>query len=350
MRRIKLIAGPCSAESPEQLHNTVSGIVSRRADLESAGFELEAFRAGAWKPRTRPGCFEGAGEKAVDWVSTVQSELSLEGMVEVAKSSHVDAILKAGLKRVWIGARTATNPFDTQEIADALRGCGEITVFVKNPVNPDVDLWQGAIERFRAVGIAKVAAIHRGFSFYEKSRYRNLPKWQVPIELMQRMPEVPMYGDASHITGRREFIPEVAQKALDLGFAGLFLESHVAPDTALSDNRQQLTPEDLAALLLSLSIKDIYAQSRSLQKELEQLRSRIDVIDENLLDVIAERMAVVENLGAFKKEHNLTILQQPRWEQIQQIVCEGAKNRGLDPAFVEELFQLLHQAAIDRQA
>lgn len=350
MRKIKLIAGPCSAESLEQLYGTVSAIVSLRADIESAGFELEAFRAGAWKPRTRPGCFEGVGVKAVDWVASVQSEFGVEGMVEVAKSSHAETVLKSGLKKVWIGARTATNPFDTQEIADAFRGCGDISVFVKNPVNPDVDLWQGAIDRFRAVGITKVAAIHRGFSFYEKSRYRNLPKWQVPIELMQRMPEVPMYGDASHITGCREYIPEVVQKALDLGFAGLFLESHSNPDEALSDSRQQLTPQALVSMLKTLSIKDIYAQSRSLQKELEQLRSRIDVIDENLLDVIAERMAVVEKLGEFKKEHNLTILQQPRWEQIQQIVSEGAKNRNLDPAFVEELFKLLHQAAIDRQS
>ena len=350
MRKIKLIAGPCSAESPEQLYGTVSAIVSLRSDLSAAGFELEAFRAGAWKPRTRPGCFEGAGEDAVGWVADTQKKTGLEGMVEVAKASHVETVLNAGLKRVWIGARTATNPFDTQEIADALRGCGDISVFVKNPVNPDVDLWQGAIERFRAVGVTKVSAVHRGFSFYEKSRYRNLPKWQVPIELMQRIPEVPMYGDASHITGCREYIPEVAQKALDLGFAGLFLESHINPSEALSDSKQQLTPNALCELLQSLSIKDIYTESRSLQKELEQLRSQIDVIDENLLDVIAERMAVVEKLGEFKKEHNLTILQQPRWEQIQQIVSEGARNRGLDPAFVEELFQLLHQAAIDRQS
>ena len=350
MRKIKLIAGPCSAESPEQLYGTVSAIVSLRTEMASAGFELEAFRAGAWKPRTRPGCFEGAGEDAVTWVADTQERTGLEGMVEVAKASHVETVLKAGLKRVWVGARTATNPFDTQEIADALRGCGDIAVFVKNPVNPDVDLWQGAIDRFRAVGVTKVSAVHRGFSFYEKSRYRNLPKWQVPIELMQRMPEVPMYGDASHITGCREYIPEVAQKALDLGFAGLFLESHINPSVALSDSRQQLTPKALCELLRSLSIKDIYAESRSLQKELEQLRSQIDVIDENLLDVIAERMRVVGQLGQFKKEHNLTVLQQPRWEQIQQIVSEGAKNRGLDVDFVEELFQLLHQAAIDRQS
>lgn len=350
MRKIKLIAGPCSAESKEQLYGTVSAIVSFRETMEKAGFELEAFRAGAWKPRTRPGCFEGVGEKAVEWVASVRRETGLDGMVEVAKASHVEAVLKAGLKRVWIGARTATNPFDTQEIADALKGCGDVSVSVKNPVNPDVDLWQGAIDRFRAVGVTNVSAIHRGFSFYEKSRYRNLPKWQVPIELMQRMPEVPMYGDASHITGCRDYIPEVAQKALDLGFTGLFLESHINPSEALSDSRQQLTPEALVSMLQGLSVKDIYTQSRPLQEELEQLRSRIDIIDENLLDIIAERMAVVEKLGEFKKEHNLTILQQPRWEQIQQLVSEGAKNRGLDPAFVEELFQLLHQAAIDRQS
>ena len=349
MRKIKLIAGPCSAESLSQLKDTVCGIMSLGSELSRAGFELEAFRAGAWKPRTRPGCFEGVGAAALEWFADVQQSTGLTGIVEVAKPEHVEEALKAGVRMVWIGTRTATNPFDTQDIADALRGV-DIPVYVKNPINPDVDLWAGAIERFRHVGITKVAAIHRGFSFYEKYKYRNYPKWQVPIELMQRMPEVPMYGDASHIAGKREYIPELVQKALDLGFHGLFIESHINPSVALSDSAQQLTPADLVKILRQTSIKETSPASSALQSELRRQRARIDIVDENILDVLADRMRIVDELGNLKKDNNMTVLQQSRWEEIQRLVSEGAAARGLDHQFVEELFRLIHQAAIDRQS
>lgn len=347
MRTIKLIAGPCSAESQVQLLDTARSLFSLRSQFESLGFELEAIRAGAWKPRTRPGCFEGVGVPALEWLAMAQQETGIPAMVEVAKPEHVEAALKVGVKMLWVGARTVTNPFDTQEIADSLRGV-DIPVFVKNPVNPDVDLWAGAIERFSRVRVGRICAIHRGFSFYERSKYRNYPKWQVPIELMQRLPEVPMYGDASHICGCREFIPEVAQKALDLGFSGLFIESHINPDYALSDALQQLTPEDLLRVLKTLVIKNIDGGQKI--TEMERLRSKIDMVDDNLLDVIADRMRIVDELGKLKKENNITILQQARWEQIQKLVSEGARNRKLDEQFIEELFRIIHQAAIDRQS
>jgi len=317
--------------------------------MKEAGFELEAFRAGVWKPRTRPGGFEGIGAEALDWIVTLQQETGLPGMVEVAKPQHVEAALKAGVKQLWIGTRTVTNPFDTQDIANALKGV-DVPVFVKNPINPDVNLWIGAIERFLKVGITRVAAIHRGFSFYETSRYRNYPKWQVPIDLMQRMPEIQVYGDASHIAGKREYIHELSQKALDLGFHGLFLESHINPECALSDSAQQLLPRDLVAILKRLSIKDLNTSDNNQQNELNRQRDRIDIIDENILDLVAERMSVVDELGIFKKEHNIAILQQSRWKQIQSLVKEGAKNRKLDEKFVEELFRIIHQASIDRQS
>jgi len=349
MRRIKVIAGPCSAESQRQLSETISAVASSSADLKELGFELQAFRAGVWKPRTRPGCFEGFGEGALKWVVQVQDECALPGIIEVAKPHHVEAALKAGVRMMWIGTRTATNPFDTQELAEALKGV-DIPVFIKNPINPDVDLWIGAIERFLKAGITQVAAIHRGFSFYEKCRYRNYPKWQVPIELMQRMPEIPIYGDASHIAGKREYVQEIAQKALDLGFCGLFLESHIDPSCAMSDAAQQLTPSDLISMLRSLSIKELSVSSDKIQNELERKRTKIDVVDENILDLIAERMTIVDQLGAFKRENNIAILQQSRWREIQELVREGAVNRKLDEQFVEELFRIIHQASIDRQS
>ena len=347
MRTIKLIAGPCSVESQVQLLDTARSLFSLRSQFESLGFELEAIRGGAWKPRTRPGCFEGVGVPALEWLAMAQQETGIPTMVEVAKPEHVEAALKAGVKMLWVGARTVTNPFDTQEIAYSLRGV-DIPVFVNNPVNPDVDLWAGAIERFSRVRVGRICAIHRGFSFYERSKYRNYPKWQVPIELMQRLPEVPMYGDASHICGCREFIPEVAQKALDLGFSGLFIESHINPGHALSDALQQLTPEDLLGVLKTLVIKDTDIGQKI--TEMERLRSKIDMVDDNLLDVIADRMRIVDELGKLKKENNITVLQQSRWEQIQRLVLEGARNRKLDEQFIEELFRIIHQASIDRQS
>jgi len=316
--------------------------------MEAAGFELEGFRAGVWKPRTRPGGFEGVGEEALQWLRQVQDMNRLPSMTEVASPAHLECALNAGITSLWIGSRTVTNPFDVQALADVLQGSGA-TVFVKNPINPDAQLWMGAIERIARAGITSVRAIHRGFSFYEKSKYRNHPKWQVPIEVMQRMPQVPMYCDPSHISGCREYIREISQMALDLGFAGLFVESHIHPECALSDSLQQLTPDALADLLETLVIKDDVCGDDSFEFVVGGLRSEIDLVDDNILDLIAQRMFIVERIGEYKKQHSITVLQPSRWEEIQTKMTQGAIDRGLDPIFIRELAKLLHQASIERQ-
>lgn len=314
-------------------------------DALEGRMHLRAFRAGLWKPRTRPGSFEGVGEKGLPWLNRVQKELGMKVMVEVGTPAHAEAALKAGIDILWVGARTTTNPFDVQSIADALRGV-DIPVFVKNPINPDSDLWVGAMERFLAAGVKEVCAIHRGFSFYEKSRYRNYPKWQVPIDVMEKLPSVPMYCDPSHIGGSRKYLQEISQKALDLGFNGLFIESHVNPDCAKSDALQQVTPSDLVALLGRLVVKTARTPEAD---QISSLRENIDVLDDNLLDILAERMKIVDRIGSYKRANNLTIFQQSRWEEIQARIAQGAKARGLDEKAVLELYKIIHQASIERQ-
>lgn len=314
-------------------------------DTLEGRMHLRAFRAGLWKPRTRPGSFEGVGEKGFPWLKDVQQRLGYKVMVEVGTPSHVEAALKAGMDMLWIGARTTTNPFDVQAIADALRGT-DIPVFVKNPINPDVDLWVGAVERLSAAGITDISTVHRGFSYYEKSRYRNYPKWQVPIDVMQMLPDVPMYCDPSHIGGSREYLREISQKALDLGFKGLFVESHISPDTAKSDALQQVTPQELVGMLSSLVVKDSKALNEG---NIALLRAKIDTIDDNLLDVLAERMKVVEQIGEYKRANKMQVFQQSRWEEVQSRVAKGARARGLDADAVGELFKIIHQASIERQ-
>lgn len=314
-------------------------------DTLEGRMHLRAFRAGLWKPRTRPGSFEGVGEKGFPWLKDVQQRLGYKVMVEVGTPSHVEAALKAGMDMLWIGARTTTNPFDVQAIADALRGT-DIPVFVKNPINPDVDLWVGAVERLSAAGITDISTVHRGFSYYEKSRYRNYPKWQVPIDVMQMLPDVPMYCDPSHIGGSREYLREISQKALDLGFKGLFVESHISPDTAKSDALQQVTPQELVGMLSSLVVKDSKALNEG---DIALLRAKIDTIDDNLLDVLAERMKVVEQIGEYKRANKMQVFQQSRWEEVQSRVAKGARARGLDADAVGELFKIIHQASIERQ-
>lgn len=250
---------------------------------------------------------------------------------------------------VWIGARTTTNPFDVQSIADALSGV-DIPVFVKNPINPDTDLWIGALERILRSGVKSVSAIHRGFSFYEKNKYRNYPKWQVPVELKRRMPEIVLYCDPSHIGGRRDYLAELIQKSLDLGFDGLFIESHNNPASALSDKAQQVTPEELAQILEGIVIREQNSENTDFETALSSLRSKIDVIDENILDLLAERMRTVGEIGCLKRANNVTILQQDRWEKVLRIVTEGARERALDEEFIQELFKLIHQGSIDRQS
>ena len=345
---VKLIAGPCSAESSEQVLGTAALLALQSGSFAKAGFSLEGFRAGVWKPRTRPGGFDGLGETALPWLKEAQSVTGVPSMVEVASPQHVECALKAGIRTMWLGARTVTNPFDVQAIADALKG-ESADVFVKNPINPDTELWIGALERIMNAGAGRVCAIHRGFSFYEKSRYRNSPKWQVPIDLKCRMPEIELYCDPSHIGGSRDLIGEISQKALDLGFDGLFVECHCTPDEALSDSYQQLTPAELAQILSSLVVRDLSSSDNS-DEALSRLREKIDLIDGNLLDLLCERMNVVKEIGTYKKERNLTILQQDRWEKVLEKVSQGAKERALDESFVRELFKLIHQESIDRQS
>lgn len=357
---IKLIAGPCSAESRSVTLGTAKALSEMAPQFESLGFELVGLRASAWKPRTRPGNYEGPGEQALQWLAASP----VPALTEVGSPSHVEAALKAGVQRFWIGARTSTNPFDVQAIADALRGT-DAEVFVKNPMNPDVELWIGAVERLHAAGLKKISLIHRGFSFYEKNKYRNQPKWQVPIDVMRMLPQFPMFCDPSHIGGKAEYLREISQKALDLGYDGLFVETHLTPQAALSDSRQQITPMELLALLRSLVIKHPAAEppygaasdgvlrsaepSSEAERTLEQLRTQINELDESLLAILAERMKVSEAVGVCKKAHNLQVLQPARWEEVLRRAEARGRALGLDTAFVTDLYKLIHQASIDRQ-
>lgn len=313
------------------------------------GMRLSAFRAGLWKPRTRPGTFEGVGEEGLPWLQEVQESCGIQAMVEVATPAHLEAALNAGIRIVWIGSRTTTDPFAVQALADCLEGSADVTVFVKNPINPDPELWIGAVERIAKAGVGKVCAIHRGFSFYEKSRYRNAPKWQVPIDVMRCMSGVPMYCDPSHIAGDAALVGEVAQSALNLGFAGLFIESHINPAAALSDSAQQLTPVALGRMLGTLVPKNAVVSDASVAAQIDALRSHIDEVDDALLDLLATRMQISEEIGLCKKKDGITVLQPSRWKKVLEKVSAGAVQRGLDPVFVCNLFNLIHEASIERQ-
>lgn len=337
-KRPIIIAGPCSAETEEQVMETARG-------LKEQGIEI--FRAGIWKPRTRPNSFEGVGSIGLEWLKRVKQEVGLTTSVEVANFKHVYEALRAGVDILWIGARTSANPFAMQEIADALKGV-DIPVFIKNPVNPDVDLWLGAVERIMGSGIKHIGAIHRGFSSFEKTRYRNVPQWQLAIEFRRRMPEIPMICDPSHISGCTELIQEVSQKALDLNYDGLIIESHCNPKEAWSDAKQQLTPVELGELLKSLILRNVEVNSAE-KETLEDLRLKIDGFDEELLKVLDERMKVAEAIGQYKKEHNITILQPSRWDEIiSQIVEKGAKHN-LSEEFISTVFKAIHQESINKQ-
>lgn len=334
-----VIAGPCSAESEQQIFETAKA-------LKSAG--VEVLRAGIWKPRTRPGSFEGVGSDGLHWMQRVQRELGMKVSTEVANVKHVYEALKAGVDMLWIGARTTANPFAMQEIADALRGT-DIPVLVKNPVNPDVELWIGALERLNMAGLKKIGVIHRGFSTYGKSKYRNVPQWQLPIEIKRRFPQMLMICDPSHISGKREYIQEISQQAMDLGFDGLIIESHICPEIALSDAAQQVTPASLTEILSQLVIRNIDSESLEYKENIDELRARIDVLDADLLDLLASRMKVVDEIGKYKKQNNITILQPKRWDKILDKVSEKAREKGLDNEFLEKIFKAIHQASIDRQ-
>ncbi|MCC6369526.1 MAG: bifunctional 3-deoxy-7-phosphoheptulonate synthase/chorismate mutase type II [Bacteroidia bacterium] len=332
-----LIAGPCGAESPDQLRQTAQGLKALNS--------VALFRAGVWKPRTRPNAFEGRGEEALKWLKDIKEEFGFKITVEVANAQHTELALKHGIDVLWIGARTTVNPFSVQEIADVLKGV-KIPVMVKNPIHADLQLWIGAIERVYNSGITELAAIHRGFHFYGKTKYRNKPLWQLPIELRTLLPDLPIICDPSHISGNRELIPHVAQKALDLGMDGLMIESHYNPSTALSDAEQQLTPDKLGELLNKLIIRKQASGLELNNDKMAGFRNMIDEIDDEILNALKKRVQVIEQLGTYKKEHNITIFQLERWQQILRTRGQWADKLGLSRQHVEKICQLLHEESI----
>lgn len=333
----KLIAGPCSAESLQQMLLTAR-------QLKKAG-RVDCFRAGIWKPRTRPGSFEGMGESGLEWLAEVKKETGLPIACEVATPAHIELALRYGVDVLWLGARTTVNPFYVQEIADAVTGC-DVTIMVKNPVNPDLQIWIGALERLNRAGISKIAAIHRGFTSYQNSPFRNDPMWSIAIELRSLFPELPIICDPSHIAGNRELIPLVAQKAIDLDMYGLMVEVHNTPCEAMSDSFQQLTPDDFESMISSLRFSDVMPAAEELRNELVMYRSEIDVLDNNIIDLIAKRMKLAEKIGEYKRDNNIKVLQISRWEQMLRNRTEKGKAQGLDDTFVHKFLDLLHQESI----
>lgn len=333
-----LIAGPCSAETREQLWQTAEAM---------QGIPFQLFRAGVWKPRTRPGSFEGKGEEALVWLREIKQQFNYKISVEVAEAEHVALALKYGIDSVWIGARTTVNPFQVQHIADALRGVN-IPVMIKNPVNPDVDLWQGGIERIMAAGVKDIAAIHRGFSTYKTTNnYRNLPNWIIPIELRRRFAQLPIFCDPSHITGKASLVAQVAQKAMNIGFDGLMIETHIQPKAAWTDAAQQLTPQELQQLLEHLLIRKGLAPDDNL--ELEYLRQVADNIDAELIDLLARRMEISAQMGHIKRLNNITAYQPERWREILETRCEQGHKLSLDKQYIAALWQIIHDESIKKQ-
>lgn len=318
------------------------------ARLLAATGKVHALRAGIWKPRTRPGQFEGAGLEGLKWLVTAGKETGLPITTEVANAAHVEACLKAGVDILWVGARTTVNPFSVQEIADALRGV-DIPVMVKNPVNPDLELWIGALERIERAGIKRMAAIHRGFSSFDKGPFRNAPMWDLAIELKTRLPELEMFCDPSHISGNRELIAMVSQKALDLDMAGLMIESHLNPDAAWSDAKQQVTPASLSSLLDGLVVRTVTSNNKTFKDTLGLLREQIDQIDDEIMQKMANRMKVSKQIGQYKKDNNVTILQVGRWEEIINTRVSLGKAMGLDEGFTRDLLRLVHHESIQVQ-
>lgn len=335
-----IIAGPCSAETREQVLEVAAGI---------AQLPVQLYRAGVWKPRTRPGSFEGNGIQALEWLQEVKSAYNMAVTVEVAEPIHIEQALAHGIDVLWIGARTTVNPFQVQRLADALKGVN-IPVMVKNPVNPDVDLWQGAIERIMQAGIIDVAAIHRGFSTYQAaSVYRNQPNWPIPIELKRRNPDLPIFCDPSHITGNRELVADVAQKAMDMGFEGLMIETHPNPPQAWSDAAQQVTPTRLKEILEQLVIRQQHTSDINKGLTLEQLRQQMDSLDAEIIDLIARRMELSERMGEVKKACNMTAYQPERWREIVATRGARAAKHNLSQEFIVSLYEKIHDESIKKQ-
>ena len=334
-----VIAGPCSAETEEQVLKIAHSLKNT---------DVSFFRAGIWKPRTRPGMFEGVGALGLQWLQRVKEETGLKTATEVANKDHVKLALEHDIDMLWIGARSTVSPFIIQEIADELEGTDKI-ILVKNPVNPDLPLWIGALERLQRAGIKNLGVIHRGFSTYEKTKYRNIPEWQLVIELQNKFPNLPIICDPSHITGKRDLIFDVSQTALDLNFEGLMIETHCNPDAAWSDAAQQVTPEHLVEIMNDLRIRKTSVSEEDYVSQLGNLRSRIDIIDEQLLDLLKKRMDIADEIGGLKKTNNVAILQNTRWHEILgKMILEG-EQRNLSEEFVIQVFKAIHQESINRQ-
>ncbi len=334
-----VIAGPCSAETENQVLQTAHQLKDKAVSI---------FRAGIWKPRTRPGGFEGVGAIGLKWLQKAKAETGLQLAVEVANATHVQLALEHDIDVLWIGARTAVNPFAVQEIANALQNTQKI-VLLKNPVNPDLSLWIGGIERLCNANIKNLGVIHRGFSTYDKSKFRNNPEWQIAIDLQNKFPNLPIICDPSHITGNRNMIQEVAQQALDLNFNGLMIETHCAPDEAWSDASQQITPKALNAIYKNLTVRKITDEDYEYNSQLQKLRTQIDSIDDKLLDILGKRMTISDAIGNLKKDRNVAILQNERWNQILDKMVNYGNEKGLSKAFVKQLFKAIHQESIIHQ-
>lgn len=334
-----MIAGPCSAESEDQYLETARAI-------GEAGY-AHVLRAGVWKPRTRPGSFEGIGEPALPWLQKAKAETGLKTAIEVATPAHVELALKYDVDILWLGARTTVNPFNVQALADSLKGV-DVPVLIKNPINPDLALWIGAFERIAGAGIKKLGAIHRGFSNANETKYRNSPMWQIAVQFKSMFPDVPMIGDPSHIAGKRDLLHEITQRSMDLNYDGLIIESHRNPDEAWSDAAQQLTPAALGDMLSKIEYRN-ESYGVDFKEDLDRLRSRLDNLDRELLEVIASRMSVVEQLGEYKRDNNVAVLQLDRWNQVHDSRSKWGDSLNLYPETVEELFKLIHMESIRKQ-
>ncbi|WP_313807843.1 bifunctional 3-deoxy-7-phosphoheptulonate synthase/chorismate mutase type II [Flavobacterium sp.] len=334
-----VIAGPCSAETEEQ-------VLEIAHELKNS--DVSIFRAGIWKPRTRPGGFEGVGAIGLKWLQKAKKETNLLMAVEVANAQHVKLALEHDIDVLWIGARTTVNPFAVQEIADVLQNTDKI-VLLKNPVNPDLSLWLGGLERLHNAGIKKLGVIHRGFSTYEKTKYRNIPEWQLAIELKRKFPDLPLICDPSHISGKRDMILEVSQQALDLNYDGLMIETHCNPDQAWSDAAQQVTPSALKQIFIDLKVRKQSDEADEYNSKLSGLRTQIDELDSKLMDVLVKRMKIADQIGLLKKEKNVAVLQSNRWHQILEKMIEEGSQKGLSEEFILKLFKAIHQESIVHQ-
>jgi chorismate mutase len=334
-----IISGPCSVETEDQINKVVIEIAREG--------KTSIIRGGIWKPRTRPDSFEGVGEVGLKWLKNSASSVNLPCAIEVANAKHVELALKEGIDVLWIGARTTVNPFAVQEISDSLRGVN-IPIMIKNPMNPDLNLWIGAFERMQQAGVSDLIAIHRGFSVYKHDTYRNVPNWEIPIALKQEMPSVPLLCDPSHIAGKKDLLLEVSQKAMDLNYNGLMLESHSNPELAWSDPRQQISPKQVTALLSNLILRSVAMEEQQFN-ELDSFRNKVAELDEELFELLAKRMELSQEIGIFKKKHNITILQEEHWKRLLESRMEIAKKLNLSNDFIRAVLDAIHLESITRQ-